>query len=149
MKTTFVKALTTIALVSGAALASQEIDQFDVCVVAIGENFEAALLTTVIAKQQGMPFVDLDKGSLTNAEMSEMIRWKLKRSTPFRIEEAVIAHHVLSHTGPNVRCVAALIKRRCSANSSRASRLAVVSEYSVCATFAGPRRLLTAATSIT
>ena len=37
------------------AFASQEIDNVDVCVIAIGENFEAALLTTVIAKNLGVP----------------------------------------------------------------------------------------------
>lgn len=40
-----------------AALRSQDIDKVDVCVVAIGENFEAALLTTVIAKKLGVPRV--------------------------------------------------------------------------------------------
>jgi len=39
------------------ALESQEINKVDVCVVAIGENFEAALLTTVIVKQLGVPRV--------------------------------------------------------------------------------------------
>jgi len=39
------------------ALRSQDIDKVDVCVVAIGENFEAALLTTVIAKKLGIPRV--------------------------------------------------------------------------------------------
>ena len=34
-----------------AALRSQEIDKVDVCVVAIGENFESALLTTVLARK--------------------------------------------------------------------------------------------------
>ena len=37
-----------------AALKSQELGQVDVCVIAIGENFEAALLTTVIAKKLGV-----------------------------------------------------------------------------------------------
>lgn len=37
------------------ALRSQEIDRCDVCVVAIGESFESALLTTVIAKKLGIP----------------------------------------------------------------------------------------------
>ncbi len=37
------------------ALLSQDIDQVDVAVVSIGENFEAALLTTVILKQLGVP----------------------------------------------------------------------------------------------
>ncbi len=34
-----------------SALRSQEVEQVDACVVAIGENFEAALLTTVICKK--------------------------------------------------------------------------------------------------
>lgn len=38
-----------------SALISQGIDKVDVIVVAIGENFEAALLTTVIAKKMGIP----------------------------------------------------------------------------------------------
>jgi trk/ktr system potassium uptake protein len=33
-----------------SALRSQEVDRVDACIVAIGENFEAALLTTVICK---------------------------------------------------------------------------------------------------
>ncbi|WP_166830982.1 potassium channel family protein [Thalassoroseus pseudoceratinae] len=37
------------------ALINQEIDKVDVAVVAIGENFEAALLTTVILKKLGVP----------------------------------------------------------------------------------------------
>jgi len=37
------------------ALKSQNIDKVDVAVVAIGENFEAALLTTVILKKFGIP----------------------------------------------------------------------------------------------
>lgn len=37
------------------ALKSQEIDKVDVCVISIGENFEAALLTTVIVKKMGVP----------------------------------------------------------------------------------------------
>lgn len=39
------------------ALDAQDIDQVDVCVVAIGENFEASLLTTVIVKKLGVPWV--------------------------------------------------------------------------------------------
>ena len=38
-----------------AALKSQDVDNVDVCVVAVGEDFEAALLTTVIVKQLGVP----------------------------------------------------------------------------------------------
>lgn len=37
------------------AIASQDIDKVDVCVIAIGENFEASLLTTVLVKQIGAP----------------------------------------------------------------------------------------------
>jgi trk system potassium uptake protein TrkA len=37
------------------ALEAQEIDTVDAAVVAIGENFEAALLTTVILKKLGVP----------------------------------------------------------------------------------------------
>jgi trk system potassium uptake protein len=39
------------------ALRSQDIQNVDVCVVAVGENFEAALLTTVIAKNLKVPRV--------------------------------------------------------------------------------------------
>ncbi|VAX42576.1 KtrAB potassium uptake system, peripheral membrane component KtrA [hydrothermal vent metagenome] len=37
------------------ALKSQGVDKVDACVIAIGENFEAALLTTVIVKKLGVP----------------------------------------------------------------------------------------------
>lgn len=40
-----------------AALRSQDIDKVDVCVVAVGENFEAALVTTVIAINLKIPRV--------------------------------------------------------------------------------------------
>lgn len=39
------------------ALRSQDVGDVDVCVVAIGENFEAALLTTVIVRNLGVPRV--------------------------------------------------------------------------------------------
>lgn len=39
------------------ALESQDIDKCDICVIAIGENFEAALLTTVIVRNLGVPRV--------------------------------------------------------------------------------------------
>jgi trk system potassium uptake protein TrkA len=39
------------------ALLSQEVDKVDVGVVAIGENFEAALLTTALLKQLGVPLI--------------------------------------------------------------------------------------------
>lgn len=37
------------------ALQAQDINKVDVCVVAIGENFEASLLTTVILQKMGVP----------------------------------------------------------------------------------------------
>lgn len=39
------------------ALLSQDVDKVDVCVVAIGENFEASLLTAVLVKQLGVPHI--------------------------------------------------------------------------------------------
>lgn len=39
------------------ALLAQEIDKVDACVVSIGENFEASLLTTVLVRQLGVPEV--------------------------------------------------------------------------------------------
>lgn len=39
------------------ALRSQDVQHVDTCVVAIGENFEASLLTTVIVKRMGVPEV--------------------------------------------------------------------------------------------
>lgn len=38
-----------------SVLLSQDLDKVDACVIAIGEHFEAALLTTVLAKQIGIP----------------------------------------------------------------------------------------------
>ena len=40
-----------------SALRSQDVHKVNVCVVAVGENFEAALLTTVIARKIGVPRV--------------------------------------------------------------------------------------------
>jgi len=40
-----------------SSLLSQDIDKVDVCVISIGEHFEAALLTTVIARDLGIPEV--------------------------------------------------------------------------------------------
>lgn len=37
------------------ALDAQDIDKVDVCVISIGENFEASLLTTVILRKLGVP----------------------------------------------------------------------------------------------
>jgi trk system potassium uptake protein TrkA len=55
------------------ALASQEIDQVDVCVVAIGENFEASLLTTVIVKKLGVPFIVCRAQTQFHAEIFRQI----------------------------------------------------------------------------
>lgn len=56
-----------------AALLSQDIDKVDVCVVSIGENFEAALLTTVIAKQLGVKEVICRAQSEFHAEIFRKI----------------------------------------------------------------------------
>lgn len=55
------------------ALRSQEIDRCDVCVVAIGESFEAALLTTVIAKKLGIPRVICRAQTAFHAEIFRQI----------------------------------------------------------------------------
>ena len=55
------------------ALISQEIDKVDICVVAIGENFEAALLTTVIAKNLGIPRVICRAQTAFHAEIFRKI----------------------------------------------------------------------------
>jgi len=55
------------------ALESQELHEFDVVVVAIGENFEAALLTTVIAKQLNVPHVICRAQSQFHAEIFKQI----------------------------------------------------------------------------
>lgn len=51
------------------ALASHEIHQADVCVVAIGENFEASLLTATALKQLGAKKVIVRAQSATHAEI--------------------------------------------------------------------------------
>lgn len=56
-----------------AVLQSQEIDKVDVCVVAIGEQFEAALLATVIAKQFGIPEVICRAQTTFHAEIFKKI----------------------------------------------------------------------------
>jgi len=56
-----------------AALNSQEIDKVDVCVVAIGENFEAALLTTVIIKNLGVPKIVCRAQTQFHAEIFRQI----------------------------------------------------------------------------
>jgi trk system potassium uptake protein TrkA len=51
------------------ALLSQDIDKVDVCVVAIGENFEDSLLTTVLLKQLGVPRVVCRAQTALHAEI--------------------------------------------------------------------------------
>ena len=55
------------------ALRSQEIHRVDVLVVAIGENFEAALLTTVLGKKFGIPEIICRASSATHAEIFRRI----------------------------------------------------------------------------
>jgi len=56
-----------------AALRSQEIDKVDVCVIAIGENFEAALLATVIVKRLGVSRIICRAQSEYHAEIFRQI----------------------------------------------------------------------------
>ena len=51
------------------ALRGQEIDRVDVAVVAIGENFEAALLTTVILQKMGIPKIICRSQSAIHTEI--------------------------------------------------------------------------------
>jgi trk system potassium uptake protein TrkA len=55
------------------ALSAQEVAKCDVAVVAIGENFEAALLTTVIVKQMGIRRVICRAQSAVHAEIYRQI----------------------------------------------------------------------------
>lgn len=55
------------------ALKSQSIDSVDVAVVAIGENFEAALLTTVILTKFGVPKIICRAQSVFHAEIFKQI----------------------------------------------------------------------------
>ena len=55
------------------ALLSQDIDKVDACVVAIGENFEASLLTTVLVKQLGVPRIICRAQSALHAEIFRQI----------------------------------------------------------------------------
>jgi trk system potassium uptake protein TrkA len=56
-----------------SALRSQEIHKVDVLVVAIGENFEAALLTTVLGKKFGIPEIICRASTSTHAEIFRRI----------------------------------------------------------------------------
>ena len=56
-----------------AALEGQEIDMVDVAVVAIGENFEAALLTTVILNKIGVPKIVCRAQTFFHAEIFRQI----------------------------------------------------------------------------
>ena len=55
------------------ALKSQGIDKVDACVIAIGENFEAALLTTVIVKKLGVQKIICRAQSQFHAEIFKQI----------------------------------------------------------------------------
>ena len=55
------------------ALASQDIDTLDVCIVAIGENFENALLTTVLVKKLGVKRLLVRAQTTTHAEIFDQI----------------------------------------------------------------------------
>lgn len=55
------------------ALKSQSIDTVDVAVVAIGENFEAALLTTVILTKFGVPKIICRAQTVFHAEIFKQI----------------------------------------------------------------------------
>ncbi|MEW4526375.1 MAG: TrkA family potassium uptake protein [Maioricimonas sp. JB045] len=56
-----------------AALLAQGIDKVDVCVVSIGENFEAALLTTVLVRQLEVPTVICRAQTTFHAQIFEQI----------------------------------------------------------------------------
>ncbi|MBA3312489.1 MAG: TrkA family potassium uptake protein [Planctomycetota bacterium] len=56
-----------------AALSSQEVGKCDVVVVAIGENFEAALLTTVLVRQFGVRRIICRAQSAVHAEIYRQI----------------------------------------------------------------------------
>lgn len=55
------------------ALLSQDIDKVDVCVVAIGENFEASLLTTALVRQLGVPHIVCRAQTAVHAEIFRQI----------------------------------------------------------------------------
>ena len=55
------------------ALAGQEVDKCDAAVVAIGENFEAALLTTVLVKRMGVPRIICRAQTAVHAEIYKQI----------------------------------------------------------------------------
>ena len=52
-----------------AALKSQDVPSCDVCVVAIGENFEASLLTATVLKKLGCKYVIVRAQSTNHAEI--------------------------------------------------------------------------------
>lgn len=51
------------------ALLSQRVNEVDVCVVSIGENFQAAILTTVSVKKMGVPYIICRAQSSLHAEI--------------------------------------------------------------------------------
>jgi len=66
----------------------------------------ALVLPDQIAK---ITFVELERGGRRHAETEELIRWKLKRATPFRIEDARIAFQMLPSSGDDLRCLVSLV----------------------------------------
>lgn len=56
-----------------SALLAQGIDKVDVCVISIGENFEAALLTTVLVRQLDVPTVICRAQTAVHAQIFEQI----------------------------------------------------------------------------
>ncbi len=65
----FVDAAVQMDSTDPAALEAQDIGQCDVAVVAIGENFEAALLTTVLLQKMGVPRILCRAQTQTHAEI--------------------------------------------------------------------------------
>ena len=56
-----------------SALESQDIGSIDVCVVSIGENFEASLMTTVLVRELGVPRIICRAQSRIHAEIFRQI----------------------------------------------------------------------------
>ena len=54
-------------------LASQDLESLDVCIVSIGENFESALLSTVLLKKLGVKRILVRAQTATHAEIFEQI----------------------------------------------------------------------------
>jgi trk system potassium uptake protein TrkA len=69
----YVAAAVRLDSTDATALSGQEVAKCDVVVIAIGENFEAALLTTVIVKQFGVRRVICRAQSAVHAEIYRQI----------------------------------------------------------------------------